>query len=80
MGRRAISTPHHSIMANIDDLRAELRKSQRAVNRKMRRNEKAHNIVRWGAYDVRVDRPKIDRYNSTQLRAAMERQGEFLSR
>lgn len=80
MGRRAISTPHRSIMANIDDLRAELRKSQRAVNRKMRRNEKAHNIDRWGAYDVRVDRPKIGRYNSTQLRAAIERQRDFLSR
>ena len=67
-------------MADISDLRAELRKSQRAVNRKMRRNEKAHNIDRWGAYDVRVDRAKIDRYNKTQLRAAIERQRGFLSR
>ena len=80
VGRRAISTPHRSVMANVNDLRAELRKSQRAVNRKMRRNEKAHNIDQWGAYDVRVDRAKIDRYNSTQLRAAIERQRDFLSR
>ena len=80
MGRRAISTPHRSVMANIDDLRAELRKSQRAVNRKIRRNEKDKKIKRWGAYDVRVDRAKIDRYNSTQLRAAIERQRDFLSR
>ena len=67
-------------MANVNDLRAELRKTQRAVNSKMRRNEKAHNIDRWGAYDVRVDRTKIDRYNTTQLRAAIERQRDFLSR
>ena len=80
MGRRAISTPHHSIMSNVNDLRAELRKSQSAVNRKMRRNEKSKKIKRWGAYDVRVDSAKIDRYNSTQLRAAIERQRDFLSR
>lgn len=67
-------------MANIDNLRSELRKTQRAVNSKMRRNEKAHNIDQWGAYDVRVDRDKINRYNSTQLRAAIERQRDFLSR
>ena len=80
MGRRDISTPHRSVMANVNDLRAELRKSQRAVNRKMLRNEKAHNIKQWGDYDVRVDRNKIARYNSTQLKAAIERQRNFLSR
>ena len=80
MGRRAISTPHHSIMSNIDDLRAELRKTQRAVNRKMRRNEKAHGIDQWGTHDVRIDRAKIDRYNTPQLRSAIERQRDFLSR
>lgn len=67
-------------MANVNDLRAELRKTQSAVNRKMRRNEKTHRIDSWGAYDVRVDRAKIDRYNSTQLKAAIERQRDFLSR
>ena len=67
-------------MTNVNDLRAELRKSQRAVNRKMRRNEKAHGIDSWGAYDVRVDRAKIDRYNTNQLRSAIERQRGFLSR
>ena len=67
-------------MTNVNDLRAELRKSQRAVNRKMRRNEKAHGIDSWGAYDVRVDRAKIGRYNTTQLKAAIERQRGFLSR
>ena len=80
MGRRAISTPHRSVMSNVNDLRAELRKSQRAVTRKMRRNEKAHGIDNWGGYDVRVDRAKIDRYNTTQLKAAIERQRGFLSR
>ena len=67
-------------MANVNDLRAELRKTQRAVNRKMRRNEKAHGIDSWGAYDVRVDQSKIDRYNTTQLKVAIERQRGFLSR
>ena len=80
VGRRAISTPHRSIMSNVNDLRAELLKTQRAVNRKMQRNKKENRIRHWGSYDVRVDNAKIGQYNSKQLRAAINRQRDFLSR